>query len=70
MRQKKLKSHQVHCETPSINCDCGGGCFALATHDTFNRVDKRGYYCEDCGQEWVLPKDVELKVIFSKSRRG
>ena len=46
---KVIKSKQVVCETPSIGCICGGGCFGIESGDTYNWLEDI-YYCEECGR--------------------
>ena len=67
MKIKTLKSKQVVCETPSIEWSCGGGCFGLDSGNAYNWLEDI-YYCEDCGQEWKLPKGVELVVKFKRTK--
>ena len=68
MKNKILKSKQVACETPSIECSCGSSCFSMED-DTYNYICEQGYYCEDCDQRWILPDNVELKVVFARRKK-
>jgi hypothetical protein len=66
MKIKIIKSKQVACDAPAIMCDCGGSCFGYDDGDTYNLVYSNGYYCEECDQRWILPDNVELKVVFKR----
>jgi len=68
MKPKTIKSNQVACDTPAVECTCGGGCFGMENQDTYNHQEST-YYCESCNQVWELPSDVELKVVFTKKTR-
>ena len=62
---KIIKSGQVGCETPSISCSCGGSCFGDDTGYTYGYSESQ-YYCEDCGQKWVFPKNIHMVIKFKK----
>ena len=66
MKPRVIKSSQVACETPSILCSCGGGCFGMGDGNAYNWLENE-YYCEDCDQEWVFPKNVNMVVRFKRS---
>ena len=66
MEKKVIKSKNVGCETPSIECSCGGACFSLED-DTYNYICEQGYYCDECGQEWIFPDNITLNVSFKSS---
>ena len=65
MKPKIIKSSQVVCEAPAIECSCGGSCFGSDTGSTYNYSESK-YYCEVCDLEWVLPKNVTMVVKFKK----
>ena len=69
MKPKTIKSNQVVCDTPAIECTCGGSCFGMGEGNTYDYQEST-YYCESCNQVWELPSDVELKVVFTKKRRS
>ena len=69
MEKKVIKSKNVGCETPSIECSCGGACFSLED-DTYNFICEQGYYCDECGQEWIFPDNITLNVSFKKNSLG
>jgi hypothetical protein len=67
MNKKIIKSKQVGCETPSVSCSCGGDCFSMED-DSYNYICEQGYYCEECGQEWIFPDSITLNVSFKKNK--
>jgi hypothetical protein len=69
MKPKIIKSNQVVCDTPAIECTCGGSCFGMGEGNTYDYQEST-YYCEVCEQVWELPSDVELKVVFTKRRKA
>ena len=62
---KIIKSSQIACETPSVECSCGGGCFGKGTGNAYNWQENE-YYCEDCEQVWVLPENMDIVVKFKR----
>ena len=64
---KIIKSNQIGCETPSIECSCGGSCFGNDTGYTYGYSESK-YYCEDCDQEWVFPKNMNMVVKFQRRK--
>jgi len=69
MRPKTIKSNQVACDTPAVECTCGSPCVNMDDGSYLFDV-WASIQCEDCGQVWELPSDVELKVVFTKKRGG
>ena len=67
MKSKVIKSSQIYCETPSIECSCGGGCFGMEAGNTYNWQENE-YWCEDCGQIWVFPENVQMVVRFKRRK--
>ena len=65
MKSKVIKSSQISCETPSIQCSCGGGCFGIGNGNAYNWLENE-YYCEDCNQVWVFPENMYMVVKFKK----
>ena len=65
MNTKIIKSSQIACETPSILCSCGGGCFGMGAGNAYNWQEDE-YYCEDCEQVWVLPENMDIVVKFKR----
>ena len=68
MMAKIIKSSQIACETPSIECSCGGGCFGTESGNAYNWEEKE-YWCEDCEQIWVFPKNMYIVVKFKKEEK-
>ena len=68
MKPKIIKSSQVNCETPSVSCSCGGGCFGCDTDSTYNYTESK-YYCELCGQEWILPNNMDMVIKFKRRNK-
>ena len=64
-KSKIIKSSQIHCETPSIECSCGGSCFGMEHGNTYNWQEKE-YWCVDCNQVWVFPENMYMVVKFKK----
>ena len=65
MKPKIIKSSQIACETPAIECSCGGGCFGMEAGNCYNWLENE-YYCEDCNQIWTLPENMDIVVKFKK----
>ena len=63
MKSKIIKSNQVGCETPSISCSCGGGCFGCDTVSTYDYSESK-YYCELCGR--TTKEETELDDKLNK----
>ena len=68
MMSKILKSKQVGVDCPAVSCECGGDCYGLVTGMSYSHSEDKEYYCDDCGQQWALPDNVELKVVFKRTR--
>ena len=65
MKPKVLKSSQVGCETPSMECSCGGSCVGMEAGNAYNWMENE-YYCEDCNQTWILPENMDIVVKFKR----
>ena len=69
MKPKTIKSNQVACEAPTVECTCGEICVNKDYGSHLVTIYQE-LVCEACGQEWDFPSDVILKVVFTKRRRG
>ena len=65
MRSKVIKSGQMVIDCPAIICPCGGGCFGVDTGQCYS-FSEAEYYCEDCGQTWKFPENIEFVIKFKK----
>jgi len=66
MKPRVIKSSQVGCDTPAVNCSCGGACFGSDSGASYRHTESE-YYCEECGQTWIFPENVQMVVRFKRS---
>ena len=62
---KIIKSSQVGCDTPAIECSCGGSCFGSDSGASYRHTESK-YYCEECDQTWVFPENMDIVVKFKR----
>ena len=69
MKIKTLKSKQVGVDAFEVQCDCGSEfdtCFEDNFGSHWSQKNEAIFECEGCGQEWKLPKNIELVIKFKK----
>jgi len=69
MKPKKIKSKQVWVDCPAVSCECGDDCYGVETGQAYSHMEDKEYYCDACRQIWILPDNVEMKIVFTKKRR-
>ena len=69
MKPKIIKSSQVGIISFGCECSCCGDTYESKHSSSWSRTDESSDYhfeCEECGQEWILPKNTYVAPKFKR----